>query len=334
MTARFVLDESSWTEASGTDRDALSNAIHQLLERLDVARERNEGVVKHKDYYETGLGGGVHLYSALFERDSPLQFDHDLTERLYLALDRVNDYDDTGLVEYDAEYGGSVRFAPSVVWAHACCSEGRHVAVLPLPLAGVPSGRVPVAVGGVTNEIVFVTEEIFNIKAFFGLLSSWKMRTRPCLNVLQPLPFRRWSGLIMCGEVWETSAVRTSMFGVNSFAIWADLTIMVQRAFTSIARATLDTCRRTCRRESVRRLRMRMDIPRGIDRPSETARGDIAEPTRYSGGTSSCNRMWIGSTFCMTLRCRASRKMNTAASSWAHSRTTASCHNEGIQAPS
>ena len=170
MTARFVLDEWSWTEATGAGPEALSNAVEQLLERLDVARERNEGVVKHKDYYETSLGDGVQLYSALFERDCPLQFDHDLTERLYLALDRVNEFDDAGLVEYDAGYGGSVRFAPGVVWAHGCCSEHRHVAVLPLALGGVPSGRVPVAVEGFTNEIVFVIEEAQHLDFFRSVI--------------------------------------------------------------------------------------------------------------------------------------------------------------------
>ena len=116
MTARFVLDEWSWIEATETDLDALSDAVHQLLERLDVARERNEGVVRHQDYYETSLGDGVRLFSALFEPDCPLRFDHDLSMRLYLALDRINEFDDTGMVEYDAEFGGSVRFAPGVVW--------------------------------------------------------------------------------------------------------------------------------------------------------------------------------------------------------------------------
>ena len=172
MTARFVLDEWSWTEATEADPDALSNAVYQLLERLDVARERNEGVVKHKEYYETGLGDGVQLYSALFERDCPLKFDHDLTERLYLALDRVIEFDDSGLAEYDAEFGGSVRFAPGVVWAHVCCSEQRYAAVLPLPLGGVPSGRVPVAVEGVTNEIVFVTEEPQHLDFFRSVIAQ------------------------------------------------------------------------------------------------------------------------------------------------------------------
>ena len=112
------------------------------------------------------LGDGVQLYSALFEPDCPLRFDYDLSMRLNLALDRINEFDDAGMVEYDAEFGGSVRFAPGVVWAHACCSEQRHVAVLPLPLGGVPSGRVPVDVGGVTNEIDFVTEEFEHVDFF------------------------------------------------------------------------------------------------------------------------------------------------------------------------
>lgn len=123
MTARFVLDEWSWGHATGADAAVLSNAVHQLLERLDAARKRNEGVAKHPDYYETDLGDGVRLYSVLFEPGCPVQFDRDLTLRLSLALDGAIDFDDTGLVEYDAEIEGCVRFAPGVVWAHARCAQ-------------------------------------------------------------------------------------------------------------------------------------------------------------------------------------------------------------------
>ena len=73
MTPRFVLDESSWAAATGADMGVLSNAIEHLLERLDVARERNERVVRHADYYETDLGDGVKLYSALFETGCRVQ---------------------------------------------------------------------------------------------------------------------------------------------------------------------------------------------------------------------------------------------------------------------
>ena len=171
MTARFVLDEWSWLMATATDTDVLSNAILQLLERLDVARERNEGVVKHTDYYETALGEGVELYSALFEPDCPVQFDHDLAERIRLALDRINEFDDSDLIEYDAEFEGSLCFAPGVAWAHAYCLNRHHVAVLPLALGTVPRGRVPVSVAGVVVEIVFVTEETEHIDFFRSLIA-------------------------------------------------------------------------------------------------------------------------------------------------------------------
>ena len=170
MTARFVLDEWSWAAATGADAEVLSNAIHQLLERLDVARERNEGVAMHTDYYETALGDGVQLYSVLFEPDCPVQFDHDLAARLRLALDRAIKFDDAGLPEYDAEIEGSIRFASGVAWAHARCSERRQVAVLPLPLGGVPRGQVSVTVADTTIELFFVTEESEHVGFFRSVI--------------------------------------------------------------------------------------------------------------------------------------------------------------------
>lgn len=170
MTVRFVLDESSWASATEAGADALTHAVDQLLERLDVARERGEGVAKHMDYYETELGHGVQLFSVLFEDDYPVKFDRDDVERLRLALDRVIEFDDSELVEYDAEIEGSVRFAPGVVWSHACCSQQCQIAVLPLPLGKVPHGRVPVTVAGDTIDIAFVTEEAQHVEFFRSVI--------------------------------------------------------------------------------------------------------------------------------------------------------------------
>ena len=172
MTIRFVLDESSWAAAAQDDIEVLSEAIHQLLDRLDVARGRGEGVVKHANYYETDLGDGIRLLSVLFEPNCRVQLDHDLTQRLMRALDQVNRFDDSDLPDYDAEFEGGIRFAPGVVWAHACCSEGRQVAVLPLPLLGeVPCGPTAVTVADATIEIFFVVAESDHVAFFRAVIA-------------------------------------------------------------------------------------------------------------------------------------------------------------------
>ena len=171
MNSRFVLDESSWTTATGTDARVLSNAIKHLLERLDVARERNEGVVRHADYYEAALGDGVQLFSALFEPACHVQLDRDLAERLRLALDRAIEFDDSELDSYDAAFEGRARFAPGVAWAHACCAQRGQVAVLPLPLDGVPRGRVSVTVADTAIDLFFVTEESEHVDFFRSVIA-------------------------------------------------------------------------------------------------------------------------------------------------------------------
>ena len=242
MTARFVLDEWSWTAGTEVDSDVLSNAIHQLLDRLDVTRERNEGVVKHNYYYETDLGDGVQLYSALFEPNCPVQFDHDLAARLRLALDRVIEFDDSGLVEYDAEFEGSVRFAPGVAWAHACCSERRQVAVLPLPLGGVPRGRMPVTVAGATIEVVFVTEESEHVDFFRSVIAlenadeaTFERLARSAFPALEWAD-DIWHGLRRFSRPYIDVRDELVHYLVAS-------TIMVRRASTSIVPATRAICR-------------------------------------------------------------------------------------------
>ena len=172
MKARFVLDESSWAGAAKASPAAvLADAIERLVERVDVARDRGEGVVRHGDFYETDLGDGVQLFSLLFAPDCRVRLDRDLTLRLSLTLDQANGFDESGLVEYDAEFEGRVRFAPGVAWAHASRSERRHIAILPVPLGDVPLGRIPVTVAGTTREIFFVAEESEHVGFFRSVIT-------------------------------------------------------------------------------------------------------------------------------------------------------------------
>lgn len=171
MTARFVLDEWSWSAATSFDVEVLSTAVEDLLERLDTARERAEGVVKHPNYYEISLGSGVRLYSVLFERSCSVQLNPDLATRLALALDRIDDLDDSRLTVCNAEFCGSLRFAPSVVFAHHWCSHQHHLAILPLSLSGIPQGRVAVTVGGSSVDVFFVSQESQHVEFFRSLIA-------------------------------------------------------------------------------------------------------------------------------------------------------------------
>ena len=172
MKTRFVLDESSWEGvARAKPLGVLSSAIERLVERLDAARVRREGVVKHPAFYETDLGAGVQLGS-LIERDCPVQLDRDLALQMFLALDQANEFDDFGLSDYDVVIDGRVRFAPGVAWAHTSGREGCHVAVFPLPLGvDVPVGRVSVTVVDATVEIFFVAEESQHVGFFRSVIT-------------------------------------------------------------------------------------------------------------------------------------------------------------------
>ena len=188
MTVRFVLEESSWATAGDAGAEVVSHAVDRLVRRLDVARERGEGVVKHGDFYEVDVGHGLELYSVLFDRNCPLKIERDVAYQLQLALDHANEFEDCGLDRYDAEFAGGVRFAPGVSWAHANCVEKHYVAVLPLALPDVPHGRVSVDLAGAMIEIFFVTEEAEHV-GFFRAVVSLENADRGMFECLAPSAF-------------------------------------------------------------------------------------------------------------------------------------------------
>ena len=201
MKARFVLDESSWAGAIEASLvGALADAVERLLERLDAARDRDEPVVKHENYYETDLGDGVQLLAALFDLHCPVRLDRDLTNRLITALDRANAFDDSQLTQYDAEFHGKVRFAPGVVWAHTSRREGRHVAVFPLPLGEVPVGKVPVAVASATLEIFFVAGESQHVDFFRSVIALENADEEKFERLARSaFPALDWADNVWCG---------------------------------------------------------------------------------------------------------------------------------------
>ncbi len=174
-------------------------AVEQLVERLDVARERDEGVAMHQDFYGVDLGSGVQLYSVLFEPDCPVRLGHDDSFQLQLALDHADNFDDSILAEYEAEIAGSVRLAPGVAWAHAQCSGEHQAAVLPLPLPNAPHGPLPVSVKDAATEIFFVTNESEHV-GFFRSVITLENAEEEAFERLAPSTF---PALDWADDVWR-----------------------------------------------------------------------------------------------------------------------------------
>ena len=171
MTIRFVLDESAWQFAADADPQTLLTAVHQLLHRLDVARERNEEVAKHPSYYEAPVQGDVQLFTVLFDSNCPIELERDIIMRLGFALDRASNFDETELAAYDAEVAGVTRFSPGIAWAHGRCSAGRQVAVLPLPVPEAPRSWNAVSVAGKATDVAFVVEDREHVGFFRSVIS-------------------------------------------------------------------------------------------------------------------------------------------------------------------
>ena len=199
MNARFVLDESSWVGATEATPSVLSDAVDQLLEQIDTARKRGEGVASHGDFWYADLGGGVSLYSVLFCKNCQLQLDHDQKLSLMHAVDKTTKFDDLELSDYDAAFGGTEQFAPGVAWAHARCLSGHHVAVLPLDLRRALAGSVPVAINRITTKVTFVVKESDHLGFFRSVINLEKADEKAfeCL-ANSAFPELKWSD-----DVWR-----------------------------------------------------------------------------------------------------------------------------------
>lgn len=224
MTPRFVLDEWSWRTLSAQDISVLSNAISQFLERLDTARERREIVFKHEDFYLSISCGNLEGLRDPYSPITSKQFDRDLIVRLQIALDRIEDFDDTLCIDFDVELEGSSHYSPGMAWAHARCLQEQHVAILPLFGTEIPSGKVTVEVNGKSVDMTFVTDEQQHVE-FFRSLICLENADEMILNHWHHLHFQIWTGSAKYGRGLKTSAFPTLKFVAISFDIWGDSTI-------------------------------------------------------------------------------------------------------------
>lgn len=154
---QFVIDESGW-KLDGQPPQNVERALERFLDRLSVARERNERVLINEWFYEFEVLQGTRILELLFE-ETNLGLDPDLRMRLYVALG--------GLPTWEEESQGQVLevgtnegtiFAPSIAFAHECVLRKIATGCFPLETAA-RRGPVEIEVAGNTVPIHFVTDE-------------------------------------------------------------------------------------------------------------------------------------------------------------------------------
>ena len=152
MTARLVLDESSWQWPGPLPEDTLE----QFLEVLETAQDRVEEIQKFSEIYQQEVQPGQKLCDILF---TPNPAHQDLLRRLQITLDRLKNWDDTTDPNPDAVIinGQTIAFAPSIHFVQQRLRQRQGTACLSLD--GARRGPLPVTAGPNTNEIHFVVDE-------------------------------------------------------------------------------------------------------------------------------------------------------------------------------
>ena len=168
----FVLEEASW-EWDGSDREGYIERIEQLLDRLDVATERDEGFAASRELLEQNIAGAP-LADVLWGGDGPLALPREVQERLTPHLSRMEYWDDDEPYrEIEATIEDEAVVSPSAVHAHGQVCEGKAIACLPLP--GRWSGPRTVVVDDRAAVVCFVTDEVAHREFFRDMLAREKL---------------------------------------------------------------------------------------------------------------------------------------------------------------
>lgn len=161
---RFVLEESSWAW-DGSEPSAYIERIEQLLDRIDVARDRDEPFSASRELMQQKIFAEHELYALLWDEGSPLRLPVEVLQRVNALFGAIRYWDDEmEWPGFDARIAGRDVVSPSAVLAHARVREGEATACLPLP--GTFEGPCEVVVNGAEAHIHFVVDEASH-RAFF-----------------------------------------------------------------------------------------------------------------------------------------------------------------------
>lgn len=184
---RFVLEESSWAW-DGQGREAYIEKIEQLLDRLDVVCERQEGYAASEELLSQNIFAQRTLADLLWNRDSPLRLPIEVLERISALFGRMHRWDEDIAWPEDFEVliDGKAAVSPSAAFTRQLVSQGKATACLPLP--GLWKGLCRIAVKDREVPVHFVVDESTH-RAFFRDALNVERTNEAGLEVLAPHAF-------------------------------------------------------------------------------------------------------------------------------------------------
>jgi hypothetical protein len=193
---RFVLEESSWAW-DGSDRDAYIERIERFLDRLDIARERDEPYAASSELLQQQVLGTSDLSDLLWNQDLPLNLPPEVSQRVAALFNSLTYWDEE--VDWPAievSINGRMVVSPSTALAHTRVSEGAAAACIPLP--GTFRGRCEVLVDGRSAQVHFVVDEPSHREFFRDAFDV----ERPNEAKLEELARHAYPDLFFLDEVW------------------------------------------------------------------------------------------------------------------------------------
>jgi hypothetical protein len=161
---RFVLEESSWLW-DGSDKVAYIERIEQLLDRLDVARERDEDYAASGVLLEQTIFGPHKLLDLFWDQGSPLALPTEVRQRIDALFQSMPYWDEAvAWPAIEVRIDGREVVSPSAALAHQRVSAGEATACVSLP--GTWEGPREVVVEGRAERVHFVVDEPSH-RAFF-----------------------------------------------------------------------------------------------------------------------------------------------------------------------
>jgi len=193
---RFVLEESSWAW-DGNDRVAYIERIEQLLDRLDVARERDEPYAASSELLRQQVLGTSELSDLLWNQDLPLNLPPEVSQRVAALFNSLAYWDDeTNWPAIEMSINGRTVVSPSTALAHTKVTERFATACIPLP--GTFRGRCEVVVDGRSAQVHFVVDESSHREFFRDAFDV----ERPNEARLEELARHAYPDLLFLDGVW------------------------------------------------------------------------------------------------------------------------------------